>query len=568
MKALAFAATTIFISLNVMAGNVTVPNVFVPSQPALASEVNDNFTAVEDGVNDNNSRLEYLESFSVTADCGGDSHAVENAVNAAPLHYEVYVNVIGTCSQHADNTISRNKVTIDGGGTAKIYSLIINGGRDITVKNITLRANQTPDPDIAGLSVSNGAEVNLQNVTVENVGGYDFDDAGLKIEGYSQVTSLGGNEIDCFGSNDYLIGIESGSRLIGVEDITLNCGGTWSWGRKPVDCALDSGSLQTTIDSMVAGGAITASGICDPITILNSNISITGPATILGAGSDGQTVFIKGANNIELTDLVIDGNNLADHVLNIGMNGAAILEDVTVQNGMDTAVGVYISSALLLLDGNNISISGGEVYGLSVGEASAVISEGIGNQITATGADATAVDVFGASQFTQEGNGPNSLVINGNVWAGINASLSFDEDATINGGMELNSGASVEACGVTVTDWVRLGDFVSFQADCSTHLNGGVEVNRNSSLNLNDSSTANGLTDHGGSGYVPTDGSSISGPFVCYGYSTGGVHSEALGAPYCGDDDGDGVLNWQDSCMNDGDQGYGVYSNGCPIPAP
>ena len=59
-------------------GSVSTPNTFVPNTPALASEVNANFSAHEAAINDNNARVSALEGVS------GQLHFPANALGEDP----------------------------------------------------------------------------------------------------------------------------------------------------------------------------------------------------------------------------------------------------------------------------------------------------------------------------------------------------------------------------------------------------------------------------------------------------------------------------------------------------
>lgn len=50
------------ISFNANASDLNIPNIFIANQPAIAAEVNGNFTAVEAAVDDNNARIASLEA--------------------------------------------------------------------------------------------------------------------------------------------------------------------------------------------------------------------------------------------------------------------------------------------------------------------------------------------------------------------------------------------------------------------------------------------------------------------------------------------------------------------------
>jgi hypothetical protein len=51
-----------FVSISLNAADLTIPNTFIANTPAVASEVNGNFGAVETAVDDNNSRIAALEA--------------------------------------------------------------------------------------------------------------------------------------------------------------------------------------------------------------------------------------------------------------------------------------------------------------------------------------------------------------------------------------------------------------------------------------------------------------------------------------------------------------------------
>jgi len=57
IKTLAAAAAALTISVTALASELTIPNTFSPGQRAFASEVNGNFTAVAEAVNDNDARV-------------------------------------------------------------------------------------------------------------------------------------------------------------------------------------------------------------------------------------------------------------------------------------------------------------------------------------------------------------------------------------------------------------------------------------------------------------------------------------------------------------------------------
>ena len=69
---------SMLVAVSAFAGEVNLPHTFQPNTKAKASEVNVNFEAVRDAVNDNNSRIQSLESFKCNV--AGSSCASGNAV--------------------------------------------------------------------------------------------------------------------------------------------------------------------------------------------------------------------------------------------------------------------------------------------------------------------------------------------------------------------------------------------------------------------------------------------------------------------------------------------------------
>lgn len=62
MKKIILISVLMCLSLSICASDLSIPNVFVANTPAVASEVNGNFGAVETAVDDNNSRIAALEA--------------------------------------------------------------------------------------------------------------------------------------------------------------------------------------------------------------------------------------------------------------------------------------------------------------------------------------------------------------------------------------------------------------------------------------------------------------------------------------------------------------------------
>jgi len=75
-------ALFIAFSLPLAAGEVNLPHTFQPNTTAKSSEVNANFNAVRDAVNDNNNRIRSLENFKSNLTGGCPAGQAMNGVNA------------------------------------------------------------------------------------------------------------------------------------------------------------------------------------------------------------------------------------------------------------------------------------------------------------------------------------------------------------------------------------------------------------------------------------------------------------------------------------------------------
>jgi len=501
MKYLAATTTMLLVSLNTSASNVTVPNIFVPSQPALASEVNDNFSAVADAINDNHSRIEVLEGGpTVVVDCDADGPDADALPDTFALQDAI------------DSTASPGRISVSGSCDPLTISSLSN------------------------ISITGTATTGF--VVIENADNIHFD--GLTIQGTLTLNSA--NKVTIDGT------VQGGVTLNNSRAVIIND----QLQTSQANCSLDANALQTTIDGIKTGGNISVSGTCNPVTITHSNISITGPATIAGSGPDGQALLVKGATNIALDNLTINGQGAAEYSLEFLFSASGSLNDVSIINSTEIGLGIAASSSVLLLGGNNIAdgmeVEGSTVYvsgnntldSLSI--SGALFQQGDG-QMTVNGKiEVHKSSAFSADDFTSTGN---IFVENASSFHGV-STANLNNIYLDQGGV-----ADIEAPNIALMDLINQS-------------NAKITGNITNNLSLSDSSA--NLT-----GSLSGNVNAQDFSFVRYSttglpasVSNGCTHSHVIdsnGTDYCSDDDGDGVPLMTDSCPL---QGGSVDATGCP----
>ena len=101
------------------AGDLTIPNAFVGGTPALANEVNDNFTAVETEVDDHNSRITTSETDITTNAAGISSNAAGIAGNTTSISTNASnISSNTTASSSNSTTITSNSTAIGTNSTS------------------------------------------------------------------------------------------------------------------------------------------------------------------------------------------------------------------------------------------------------------------------------------------------------------------------------------------------------------------------------------------------------------------------------------------------------------------
>jgi hypothetical protein len=143
-----------------------------------------------------------------------------------------------------------------------------------------------------------------------------------------------------------------------------------------VDCADPRDALQQAIDGSdpTKPLAITVVGAepCGPVAVTRDNVSITN-GTIQTDSLSQTPVLIEGARHVVLSNVTIDGQNLAEAGLVIGKGALASVNGVNVSGTTIQAVNVFVQSSLVLGGDNNFD--GGSEVGLNIGGNATVFAE-------------------------------------------------------------------------------------------------------------------------------------------------------------------------------------------------
>lgn len=174
-----------------VAAQVGTLNSFTAGSPAVAADVNANFTTVTNAVNDNDSRLATLEAKvngtkTVNVDCANGG-TIAGGLSQAPLSGGVTLNISGTCNENV--VIKRNKVKLQsttGGsivGATTAPTLKVNRGSSrISVIGLTIGGGSD------AVLVAGNAELLIQNATI---GDANTLNSGLMAQKGAVVTAIG-----------------------------------------------------------------------------------------------------------------------------------------------------------------------------------------------------------------------------------------------------------------------------------------------------------------------------------------------------------------------------------------
>jgi hypothetical protein len=144
---------------------LTIPNTFTAGEPAVAAEVNENFSAVEAAVNDNNARVAALE---------GTGGATFQASNVLVFGSDVAVGGAGTLLRDETSVELRAEFSeLDPNAAYTLWWIIFNNPEECTMGTApTLCGEGDLNPD------RDGEGVNPVDRGVRNASGFITGDAG------------------------------------------------------------------------------------------------------------------------------------------------------------------------------------------------------------------------------------------------------------------------------------------------------------------------------------------------------------------------------------------------------
>ena len=285
----------------VLPGDLTV---FQSGTPAVAAEVNANFQALADEINDNNARIAAsADAVNIIIDCDAEgTDALNNAIQSSNPVQPLNLTTTGTCGPVS---ISRDNVSIDGQSTTTIGSLAggdnpvsIESARNIVLSNVTLDAQGTAEN---ALSSSISSVVTLSSVVAQN----STDNAINNILESTMVLD---------GINDFGSGSPVGFNT-GGSATTIQFSGSSSF------TGSDS-AIQVNVNSLMAGGGWTIGNLTE---VEESHLLVFGDAQFSTLNVSRQSsAFIEA-----------DGATISIGVLNVGLSSTADLE---AENGGSIAI--------------------------------------------------------------------------------------------------------------------------------------------------------------------------------------------------------------------------------------
>lgn len=214
-----------------------VPNTFASGEPAVASEINENFSGLDTRVTALENAAENSSATTISVDCASES--INNTIAAAAPANHLIVNIIGTCNERV--VISRSNVSLVGavgGGTSINFvetplsplhaslnanelvnvqgTVNIIGALNVIIDNLTITGatydGGTDGEAGKGVAVRFNSSVLIQNSTITgNNSGIISNSGGVAI--LSSNTITGNNKYGIIASDGGII------RLIGGNTI-------------------------------------------------------------------------------------------------------------------------------------------------------------------------------------------------------------------------------------------------------------------------------------------------------------------------------------------------------------
>lgn len=325
-----------------------VPHVFNAGDPALASEVNENFADLDRRLLDLEDAIDVIE---ITVDCdAGDSLAA--AIDALPEAGGAIVTVQGACTDTV--VITRTATDIRGVDGASVafngpdpesgFDSVINvfGAQRVTIENLTLSGGAT-----AGVHVKGTATVRIVDSVLENNGL-----RGLFVQwgGYVQMegTTIRGNgESGVFARNGALVDMLQGNT---IEQQSASNGEAFGVG------AFVNSSVR------IQGGNNLIRNLADPALGLVAALSAFHSSTIRSANGHATVVGEVQAGNfayVSLRDTTVrgDGSGIVLGNIEVFSLGSVDLREsgATAQTSVTGNVNVGESARFAMTNGASLT---------------------------------------------------------------------------------------------------------------------------------------------------------------------------------------------------------------------
>lgn len=519
------------------AGPLTIPNSFVASTPATAASVNQNFTAVETAVDDNDARVT-----TNTGNIGTNTTNIgTNTGNIGTNTTNIGTNTgnIGTNTTNIGNNFS--SIT---GNTSNITTNTSNIGTNTTdIADHETRITTLEGAGGGGASSADNPIINvdcstdslqaaiesapLHGKTVINISGACSDDIFVRRSG---ITIQGS------GPADSISGTASGFSSDPADSYNLPAA-AGALVQRVLDAAVEiDGSTRVVLKDMTINAGSNASAVRAE---RNSSLKLDGVTLVGGAGGFGMHAS---DSNVNLDGATVTGDGTAAAVL---FAGAALLAEnnsvIELQNGNTFTGGNGDTTAFVALANTSVQLTGGsnvinagtdggdpdnEPVAFEVAVNSSLIqpSAGAGNQVNGDFSASSGSHVFlqqiaissgffeiyDSSGVIMEPSTPGGIVLNvtGGFELGAGGSLDMGDDGTP---VTINSGG--------VAGTMRLLDHASVLVFGGSVINMDVELFRASSIDGGDNAKIGGnLGVHGFSSYVMTGqvGTSVGGTVSCF----------------------------------------------------
>ncbi len=287
----------VFMSIGVNAAELTIPNTFVANTPAVASEVNGNFAAVETAVDDNNARIAALEATIASL------QATVNSLNSRLTSVEN--NTVLELDGLLQFSMFKGYPTAEFTGV----NVQVNNGTGITIAanglgNLTVGYNEASntasefcsDPqytdsvncignlELWGRNVYRGSHYLILGT------GHSYDDSGGMVSGRNNISN--GLFASVVGGNNNIASGAASAILGGDFNIASGESSTVSGGRQ---------NQTTSSSSSISGGwGNIASAITSSITGGRDNRATALYSTVTGGfnnQSDGNSSSVSGGSN-------------------------------------------------------------------------------------------------------------------------------------------------------------------------------------------------------------------------------------------------------------------------------